>query len=91
MQQSTSNIDDLLDEWEQIKYVTSHIGPNDELDIFEYMRLKGLLMTYSHELRFARLNNDAKTEQEYTVKFTEAYNNFVKDFVFKVLKNERTS
>jgi hypothetical protein len=78
----------MLEEWEQIKYVSSHISPTDDIDILDYMRRKSQLMHYSQELRYARLINDIKSEQEYTIKFTEAYTTFIKDFVFRVLKND---
>jgi hypothetical protein len=83
-----TNVNDMLEEWEQIKYVSSHISPTDDIDILDYMRRKSQLMHYSQELRYARLINDTQIEQEYTVKFTEAYTTFIKDFVFKVLKND---
>lgn len=86
-----TNVNDMLEEWEQIKYVSSHISPDDEVDILDYMRRKGQLMHYSQELRYARLINDTQIEQEYTVKFAEAYTTFIKDFVFKVLKNDTSS
>jgi hypothetical protein len=84
---SVDNVNDMLEEWEQIRYVSSHISSND-VDILDYMRRKGQIMHYSQELRYARLINNTQIEQEYTVKFTEAYTTFIKDFVFKVLKND---
>jgi hypothetical protein len=89
--QALTNVDELLAQWEEIKYLSSHISPNDNIDILDYMRRKGQLMHYSQELRHARLINNTKTEQEYTIKFIEAYNDFIKDFVFRVLKNDRTT
>jgi hypothetical protein len=86
--QVLTNVNDMLEEWEQIKYVSSHISPTDDIDILDYMRRKSQLMHYSQELRYARLINDIKSEQEYTIKFTEAYTTFIKDFVFRVLKND---
>jgi hypothetical protein len=87
---SVDNVNDMLEEWEQIRYVSSHISSND-VDILDYMRRKGQIMHYSQELRYARLINDTQIEQEYTVKFAEAYTTFIKDFVFKVLKNDTSS
>lgn len=86
-----TNVNDMLEEWEQIKYVSSHISPTDDIDILDYMRRKSQLMHYSQELRYARLVNDTQIEQEYTIKFTEAYNTFIKDFVFRVLKNDTST
>ena len=89
--QALTNVDELLAQWEEIKYLSSHISPNDDIDILDYMRRKSQLMHYSQELRYARLINNTQNEQEYTVKFTEAYTTFIKDFVFRVLKNDRTT
>ncbi len=86
--QASDNVDELLAQWEEIKYRSSHIGPNDNIDIFNYMQRKSQLMQYSQELRYARLQNNTKVEAEYTEKFIEAYTNFSKDFVFRVLKND---
>jgi hypothetical protein len=86
--QVLTNVNDMLEEWEQIKYVSSHISPADDIDILDYMRRKSQITNYSQELRYARLINDIKSEQEHTIKFTEAYTTFIKDFVFRVLKND---
>jgi len=87
MQQLTNNVDELLEQWEEVKYLSSHIGPNDSIDILDYMHRKGQLMHYSQELRYARLSNDTASEAEYTAKFIEAYTSFSKDFIFRILKN----
>lgn len=86
MQALTNNVDDLLAQWEEIKYCSSHIR-SDDIDILDYMRRKGQLMHYSQELRYARLQNNIDVEAEYTAKFIEAYTSFSKDFIFRVLKN----
>jgi hypothetical protein len=44
-------------------------------------------MAYSQELRYARLQNNTEVEAEYTTKFIEAYTNFSRDFIFRILKN----
>lgn len=91
MQQLINNVDDLLEEWEEIKYVSSHISPDDNIDdIMDYMQRTCQLMHYSQELRYARLVNNAADEAEYTAKFIEAYTNFSKDFIFRILKNGKT-
>jgi hypothetical protein len=87
MQQLINNVDELLAQWEEIKYVSSHIGPNDNIDILDYMNRKGQLIHYSQELRFARLSNNTIDEADYTAKFIEAYTTFSKDFIFRILKN----
>ena len=87
MQQLTNSVDELLEQWEEVKYLSSHIGPHDNIDILDYMQRKSQLMHYSQELRYARLSNDAIGEAEYTAKFIEAYTNFSKDFIFRILKN----
>ena len=87
MQQLTNNVDELLEQWEQVKYLSSHISSTDDTDILDYMRRKAQLMTYSQELRYARLMNNTKVEADYTIKFIEAYNAFSKDFIFRILKN----
>lgn len=87
MQQLINNVDDLLEQWEEVKYLSSHIGPNDNIDILDYMNRKGQLIHYSQELRYARLSNNIIDEAEYTTKFVEAYTNFSKDFIFRILKN----
>ena len=87
MQQLTNPVDELLEQWEEVKYLSSHITSSDDIDILDYMRRKGQLMAYSQELRYARLSNNTEVEAEYTTKFVEAYTNFSKDFIFRVLKN----
>lgn len=87
MQQLTNPVDELLEQWEEIKYLSSHIGPNDNIDILDYMHRKGQLMQYSQELRYARLSNNIIDEADYTAKFIEAYTNFSRDFIFRILKN----
>jgi hypothetical protein len=87
MQPLINPVDELLEQWEEMKYCSSHIGPNDDIDILDYMRRKGQLMAYSMELRYARLSNNNIVEAEYTEKFVEAYTNFSRDFIFRVLKN----
>jgi hypothetical protein len=44
-------------------------------------------MHYSQELRYARLSNNIIDEADYTAKFIEAYTNFSRDFIFRILKN----
>jgi hypothetical protein len=85
--QALTNVDELLAQWEEVKYLSSHISPTDDIDILDYMQRKGQLMNYSQELRYARLVNNTKDEAEYTTKFIEAYTSFSKDFIFRVLKN----
>ena len=87
MQQLTNNVDELLEQWEQVKYLSSHISSTDDTDILDYMRRKAQLMHYSQELRFARLSNNTIDEADYTTKFIEAYTTFSKDFIFRILKN----
>ena len=87
MQQLTNPVDELLEQWEEIKHISSHITSTDDTDILDYMRRKAQLMTYSQELRYARLMNNTKVEADYTIKFIEAYNAFSKDFIFRILKN----
>ena len=87
MQQLTNPVDELLEQWEEIKHVSSHISPTDDIDILDYMQRKGQLMHYSQELRYARLSNNIIDEAEYTAKFIEAYTTFSKDFIFRILKN----
>ena len=87
MQQLTNNVDELLEQWEEMKYCSSHITPNYDLDILDYMNRKGQLMHYSQELRYARLSNNIIDEADYTAKFIEAYTNFSRDFIFRILKN----
>jgi hypothetical protein len=87
MQQLTNPVDELLEQWEEMKYCSSHIGPTDDTDILDYMRRKSQLMHYSQELRFARLSNNTIDEADYTAKFIEAYTTFSKDFIFRILKN----
>lgn len=87
MQPLSSNVDELLEQWEEVKYISSHITSSDDTNILDYMRRKAQLMTYSQELRYARLSNDTAAEEEYTAKFIEAYTTFSKDFIFRVLKN----
>ena len=85
--QVLTNVDEMLAQWEEVKYLSSHISPTDDIDILDYMQRKGQLMHYSQELRYARLVNNTKNEDEYTTKFIEAYTSFSKDFIFRVLKN----
>ena len=87
MQQLTNPVDELLEQWEEMKYCSSHISPTDDTDILDYMRRKSQLVHYSQELRFARLSNNTIDEADYTAKFIEAYTTFSKDFIFRILKN----
>jgi hypothetical protein len=87
MHQLTNTVDELLEQWEEIKYCSSHIKPTDDTDILDYMRRKAQLMGYSQELRYARLQNNTKVEAEYTEKFIAAYTTFSRDFIFRILKN----
>ena len=87
MIQLTNPVDELLEQWEEIKYISSHITSTDDTDILDYMRRKAQLVHYSQELRFARLSNNTIDEADYTAKFIEAYTTFSKDFIFRILKN----
>ena len=87
MQQSINPVDELLEQWEEVKYLSSHITPTDDIDILDYMHRKSQLMHYSQELRYARLSNNIIDEADYTAKFIEAYTNFSRDFIFRILKN----
>lgn len=87
MQQLTNPVDELLEQWEEVKYLSSHITSADDIGILDYMRRKAQLMSYSQELRYARLQNNTVVEAEYTAKFIEAYTSFSKDFIFRILKN----
>jgi hypothetical protein len=91
MQVSIDDVNAMLEEWEQLKYVSAHIGPNDQTTILAYMQAKCQIMHYSQQLRRARLVNNVDSEQEYTIKFTEAYTAFIKDFIFRVLKNDKSA
>ena len=87
MQQLINPVDELLEQWEEVKYLSSHITSADDIDILDYMHRKGQLMQYSQELRYARLSNNIIDEADYTAKFIEAYTNFSRDFIFRILKN----
>jgi len=63
MQQSINPVDELLEQWEEMKYCSSHITPTDDIDILDYMRRKGQLMAYSQELRYARCRIIQKLKQ----------------------------
>lgn len=88
MQALTNSIDDLLEEWEEIKHkLRSNHSLLDNDARLKFVMKKFELMEYSQKLRQARLVNNVKDEAEYAEKFVTAYTAFSKDYVFGILKN----
>ena len=88
MQALTDNIDDLLEEWEEIKHRPMHNrSVADDDSRLKFVLQKFEIIEYSQKLRHARLVNNVKDEEKYAEKFVTAYTNFSKNYVFGILKN----
>lgn len=86
MQQSTNNVDELLEQWEKLKNVSA--PRNDSMvEVITHACVLNQIESYAHSLRNSRLTNNKQDELAYTAKFVELYYDFSKDYVFKVLKN----
>ena len=86
--QVSTNVDDLLEEWEQLKHLKNPDAITKD-EIMAYICWKMVIDQYAQGLRNARLTNNKDNEQESTRLFIDAYIRFSQDFVFKVLKNDR--
>jgi hypothetical protein len=86
--QVSDSIDDLLEEWEYIKRKRLPYAAGIE-DLSDYIRSKAEIEGYAHSIRNARLTNDHNQESEFSVKFVESYTQFAKDYVYRVLKDDR--
>lgn len=87
MQQS-NNVDDLLEQWEQVKN-TPIPTPCSLTEALEFTRLKNTISDLSRQIRNSRLENDTHAEEYYLKYFNELYDSFSKDFVYRVLKNDK--
>lgn len=87
MQASVNNVDDLLEEWEQIKRKRLPYTAGME-DLTDYIKYKTEIEGYAHHIRYARLTNNQFEESEYAVKFIESYTQFARDYVYRVLKDD---
>ena len=84
------SIDELLEEWEQIKKLQCPTAV-DIADVSRYAKSKTRVDELAQTIRNSRLLNDRDTEVSSTTKFIEAFYDFNKDFVFRTLKNGRTT
>lgn len=88
MQVSIDNVDDLLEEWEQVKRKRSPYTDGIE-DLTDYIKMKAEIDRYAHSIRYARLTNNQSDELSHTIKFVGSYTQFAKEYVYRVLKNDR--
>lgn len=88
MQASIDNIDDLLEEWEQLKH-KQYPNPSNKDEVMSFVCWKMTIDEYAKDLRTSRLENNKDKERKCTKNFINAYNSFSKDYVFKVLTNDR--
>jgi hypothetical protein len=86
--QALTNVDDLLAEWEQIKRKRLPNTAGIE-DLTDYIKYKTEIEGYAHNIRYARLTNNQDQESEFAVKFIESYSQFAKDYVYRVLKDDK--
>jgi len=84
------SINELLESWEQIKNKSCPTALNIA-DASGYLRAMDKVDQLAQEVRNCRLINDRVGEMRNTAKFIEAYYDFSKDFVFRTLKNDRTT
>jgi len=90
MQMLDNNLDDLLEAWENIKDLPIPV-PCTLNEALEFTDLKQTLTTLSHKIRNSRLENDIFTEEICLEQFCNVYNTFSKEYVYRILKNERKS
>jgi hypothetical protein len=90
MQASANNLDDLLEEWEQVKRKRLPFTSGME-DLTDYIQYKTEIEGYAHNIRCARLTNNQIEESQFAIKFIESYNQFAKDYVYRVLKDDKPS
>ena len=61
--------------------------PTTLTEALEFTALKSTISDLSHRIRNSRLENNSEAEEFYTTHFATSYDNFTKEYVFKVLKN----
>ena len=84
--QPLTNVDEMLEQWEQIKKLSCPRG-DGFYDVIVHECAKNDVEAYAQQIRKSRLVNDIKVEEEACIKFEELYLEFTKNFVFRVLKN----
>ena len=86
--QALTNVDELLEEWELLKH-KQYPNPSNKDEVMSFVCWKMTIDDYAKELRTSRLENNKLKEDNCTSNFIKAYNQFSKDYIFKVLTNDR--
>jgi hypothetical protein len=81
-----TNVDTLLEEWELLKH-QQYPNPANKDEVMAFICWKMTIDEHAKNLRTSRLENNKDKETVCTKKFIRAYNNFSKDYVYRVLKN----
>jgi len=80
------NIDKLLEEWNQIKSISTPVSITAD-EAIKFTNIKDNIANTVHALQVSRLQNNSTAEKFYSQQFFEIYNKFNKEYMFKVLKN----
>lgn len=82
----SGTIEESLEEWEGMKHTSlPHTVSATEAIEFEEMKL--LLSQLSHQLRNSILENNCARTERYAANFMFFYDKFMKEYVFRILKN----
>jgi hypothetical protein len=84
----TNNVDELLEEWEHLKH-RQYPNPSNKDQVMAFICWKMVIDDHARDLRTSRLENNKDKEFKCTKNFIDAYTEFSKDYVFKVLTDDR--
>lgn len=81
------NVDDLLEQWEQVKRVSCPRS-DSMTEAITHECAKNDVEAYATSIRNCRLNNNLTDEPYYIEKFIDSYNKFTSTFVYRILKSK---
>ena len=82
----SDNIDTLLEEWNKIKDCVIPT-PTTAEEAIRFTNSKDMIASTVHSLQISKLQNDATAEQFWKQNFCNIYNQFTKEYTFRILKS----
>lgn len=82
------SIDDLIAEWDQIKDCKI-LTPATLEEAVKFSNTKDSIGSTVHALQISRLQNDLTAEALWSDIFSNMYNQFTKEYTFRILKGDR--
>lgn len=82
----SATLEESMRQWEQMKHISlPHTVSATEA--IEFEELKTLLTHLSFQLRNSIWENNYECEERYAINFMCCYDRFMKEYIFRILKN----